>query len=602
MYRKEGPIPTIERERYPKRIIVFDTEAFRGEIKDGIEVQTYRLGVMRFVKLSKTLDILEDETEYIYDGKALQCAIEQYSRKDACLYVYAHNIKYDLQLSGILTGFLEDGWKIKTFVMDDPPTFIRINKNRTSIIFVDTFNYWQSSVEVMGKQLGISKLTMPDASETIEAWKEYCKRDVDVLMNYLLSFMRFLRDNDLAGLGLTLASQAFRSYRHKFMQHLIHLHSDDNATKLERLAYSGGRVEAYYIGTLPEQDYYKLDINSMYPYVMKEKLYPYELVGYSENVDLSRFKQLLDEYYCIATVKLNTPENCFPYKGKSKLTFPVGEFQTTLHDIELRYALERGYITHVSSLAIYHYTDIFSEYVDYFYNQKIEAEKQGNQVNRQQAKILMNSLYGKFGQRNNSSYIIANTSDIKYGRITGYSEKLGCNVTVNCLGDDMEVSYKEGEAPYSFPAIAGAVTAYARMYLYRLMQEAKQENVYYCDTDSLIVNSTGIQSIQHLIHNTQLGLLKIEGQSTHLIILGAKDYTFDLEVKHKGIPKKAIELSPNKWEYQQFRGAKTWLSSGMTPNVEVYTRTKERKSKYDKGKINPDNTVSPWIFTNLDSG
>lgn len=596
MYRKDGPIPSIERDKYPRRILVFDTEAFRGEIKDGMEVQTYRLGVMRFVELSKNLDIIQDETEYLYDSKALSAVIEQYTRKDKALYVYAHNIKYDLQLSGILTTFLEAGWKIKTFVMDDPPTFIRINKNRSSIIFVDTFNYWQVSVESMGKQLGINKLVMPDESASMDEWKEYCKRDVDVLMNYLISFMLFLRDNDLCGLGLTLASQAFRSYRHKFMQHLIQLHSDENATKLERMAYSGGRVEAYYIGVLPEQDYYKLDINSMYPYVMKEKLYPYELVSYSENVSLSRFESLLDQYYCIATVSLNTPENAFPFKGKNKLTFPIGEYETTLHDIELRYALERGYIISVKALAIYNYTDIFSDYVNFFYEQKISAETRGDQVSRQQAKILMNSLYGKFGQRNNNSYIVANASGVKYGRITGYSERLKCNVTVNCLGDDMEVSYKEGEAPYSFPAIAGAVTAYARMYLYRLMQEAKAENVYYCDTDSLIVNASGNQAISHLIDNTTLGLLKIEGQSQRLIILGAKDYTFGDDVKHKGIPKKAKQLDVNKWEYQQFRGAKSWLTDGMSANVEVYTRVKERKSKYDKGIINADNTVSPLIL------
>ncbi len=593
MFRRDVPIPTIERDKYPKRILVFDTEAFRGEIIEGTEIQTYRLGVLRFVELSKTLDVIKDEVEYCYDPRALATAIEQYARKDKALYVYAHNIKYDLQLSGMLTTFIEAGWKVKLFVMDDPPTFIRISKNRSSIVFVDTFNYWQTSVEQMGKQLGNDKLVMPNADEAMDNWKEYCKRDVDVLMEYLLTFMRFLRDNDLCGLGLTLASQSFRTYRHNFMQHIIQLHSDENATKIERQAYSGGRVEAYYIGTLPEQDYYKLDINSMYPFVMKEKLYPYELIAYSENDGMDQFIKLLDQYYCIANVSLNTPENAFAYKGVNKLIFPIGSYDTTLHDVELRYALERGYITAINSLATYKYTDIFSDYIKYFYEMKISAERSGNMVIRQQAKILMNSLYGKFGQRNNSSYIIPNTTETKYGRITGYSERLGCQVTVNCLGDDMEVSYQEGEAPYSFPAIAGAVTAYARMYLYRLIQEAGQENVYYCDTDSLIVNRKGFDRMSTLIDTTALGLLKLEGQSRQVVILGAKDYTFADEVKHKGVPKKAVEVSPGKWQYQQFRGGKTWVADGLSSNVEVYTRTKERKTRYDKGVINADNTVSP---------
>ncbi len=596
MFREEGPIPGISKDKYPRRLLVFDTEAWRGEIIDGVEIQTYRLGVIRYVELDKSLKITKDEIEYCYDNQALMATVDLRTRKDQALYVYAHNIKYDLQLSGMLTGFIENGWKVKLFVMDDPPTFIRISKNRSSIVFVDTFNYWQTSVETLGKQLGLSKLDMPNVDEDMDTWKVYCQRDVDVLMEYLLSYMHYLKDNDLCGLGLTLASQSFRSYRHRFMNHVIQLHNDENATKLERAAYSGGRVEAYYIGNLPEQTYYKLDINSMYPYVMKEKLYPYELIANSNSVDLSQFEKLMNEYYCIANVTIDTPDNAFPYKGKHKLTFPVGTYETSLHDIELRYAYERGYIRTVNQISTYRYTDIFSDYINYFYNLKISAEREGNLVVRHQAKIMMNSLYGKFGQRNNNSYIVANTSDLRYGRITGFSERLGCAVTVNCLGEDMEVSYQEGEAPYSFPAIAGGVTAYARMYLYSLIQKAKPTNVYYCDTDSLVVNEDGYQRMKDYINDTRLGLLKVEGIATSMVIHGAKDYVFGDDVKHKGIPKKSIELQPGVYEYQQFRGGKGWLSAGLVPNVEVYTRTKARKSTYDKGIINADNTVSPLIL------
>ncbi|GAF92934.1 unnamed protein product, partial [marine sediment metagenome] len=48
------------------------------------------------------------------------------------------------------------------------------------------------------------------------------------------------------------------------------------------------------------------------------------------------------------------------------------------------------------------------------------------------------------------------------------------------LGEIFElVGY--GECFNSFPAIAAEVSAYARMYLYKLMKQAKFENVFYCD-------------------------------------------------------------------------------------------------------------------------
>jgi hypothetical protein len=567
MYRQEGEIQPIHKETFPHRFIVFDTEAFRGDILNGTEVQTFKLSVLRFISLSKSLDILEDETSYYTDINSFTASIDQYTRKDKTLYIYAHNIKYDLQLSGLLRYLLELGWKIKSFVFDDPPTFIKITKNRTSIMFVDTFNYWQTSLSKMGEQLGTFKLSMPDNKASDKEWYTYCKRDVDVLTEYILTFMRYLRDKDLSGLRLTLASQAFCTFRHKFMNHRIILHNRKEATQLERDSYSGGRVETYRIGEFPKQNYYKLDVNSMYPYVMKEQLYPFEFVSYSENIPVSMLERLLREYYVIARVTINTDNAAYAYKDTHKLIFPIGKITLTLHQTELDYALARNEITDIHAIAVYNKGDIFSDYVDYFYNLKISSELSGNMVIRHQAKIMMNSLYGKFGQRNIISKITPNISGINYGRITGYSETLGCKVDVNCLGSDMEV-----------------------------INQAGNENTFYCDTDSVIVNVQGLYNLNSYLSNTELGSLKIEDTSDKVIVWGAKDYIFGSDIKHKGIPKTARELSSGLWEYEQFRGAKSWLSEGLNKNVEVYTRKKARISIYDKGIIQPDNSILPVVF------
>lgn len=596
MYRKDGQITPIERSKYPKRLLIFDTEAYRAAPINRVEVQTFRIAVTRFIELSDSLEVIDQEYNYYTDPSELVGAIDTYIRKDKTLYVYGHNIKYDLQLSGLLKYLLERKWIIKGFIFEDPPTFIKLSKGRYSIIFIDTFNYWQYSLSKMGEQLDIPKLKMPEDSANPEDWFTYCKRDVEVLSEYLLTFMRYLLNNDLCGLGVTLAAQSFRSYRHKFMTHPIILHNRPEATSLERASYSGGRVEAFRVGVFPKQTYYKLDVNSMYPYVMKDQLYPYEFIAYTEDLPLSKLEQHLNQSYVIAEVTLNTPEPVYPLKHLHKLIFPIGCFTTTLHQSELIHALTHDQITAIHKIAIYRQADLFSDYIDFFYRMKVEAETNHNQVIRQQAKIMMNSLYGKFGQRSVTSKITPNVTDTPYGRITGYSETLNCRVEVNCLGDNMEVSYKQGESAYSFPAIAGAVTANARMYLYRLMTLSGMEHVYYCDTDSLLVDQTGLSSLLPLIHPSDLGKLKVEDQSEDIIIWGAKDYAIGEDIKHKGVPKSAIELKPGVWEYEQFRGAKSWLADGLDPNVEVYTRVKERKSAYDKGIIQPDLTVSPIVF------
>lgn len=596
MYRKAGAIPPIQQDKIPNRMVVFDTEAYRAGFVAGVELQTLRLGVAHFMEIDPDVNIVKEDWLEFRDVGDLISWLEFLTRKDKSLYVYAHNLKYDLQLSGLLTGLISEGWKVGLFVISDPPTFLRLKRGRMSIIFVDTFNYWQTSLASMGKQIGLDKLEMPDDEKTDRDWFVYCRRDVEVLGRYLIEFISYLVGHDLAPLGFTVASQAFRAYRHRFMPREITLHNDPKATSLERDGYSGARVEAFFIGQAARQDYYKLDVNSMYPYVMKGNPYPLDLVSFSKDVPLFKLEGLIERYYCIADVTLQTRETAYACKMQHKLIFPAGRIQTVLHSPEIRLALSQGAINQIHRLAIYREGDLFTPYVDYFYRLKLDAEDQANPLLRSQAKLFLNSLYGKFGQRDVISKLVDNPGDPSYQRLTGYSESLGCQVEINYLGDVIQVTYHGGESVYSFPAIAGSVTAQARLYLYELMGRAGFENVFYVDTDSLIVNTEGYFKLQALLDDHKLGYLKLEGVSDQLIIRGAKDYMFGDEVKHKGLPKSAIQLDQNLWQYEQFRGAKTWLSEGLPSGVTVTQRLKARRSDYDKGKIAPDGKVTPLLF------
>lgn len=596
MQRLNGPIPTIKEARYPNRFIVFDTEAFISPPVDGVELQTLRLGVAVFVELDKDLNPTVKDWFDFTTVEGLQDFIEYCGRKDRTLYVYAHNLKYDLQLSGLYNVMVSEGWTNSLFVIEDPPTFIKLKRGRFSVTFVDTFNYWQYGLKAMGDQLGLDKLTVDFTNTTNEQLLLYCKRDVEVLLSYLLTFLHFLDENDLCGLGLTLASQAFRSYRYRFMKTPIVLHNRAEVLDLERAGYMGGRCEAFHIGKVPGDDFYKLDVNSMYPYVMKEKAYPVELVSYSEDTSLLRLDECLSEYYCLADCEIITSTPEFAVNSGPKLIFPVGRYRVILHHPDLVKVRGRGAIIQVKRLAAYRAAPIFSAYVSFFYTLKLDAEKRGDPITRHQAKILLNSLYGKFGQRQVISKVLPLQGEGKFGRLIGFSEALGQRVEVNYLGNSAEVRYKAGEAFYSSPVIAGAVTSYARSYLWDLIVKAGRSNVYYVDTDSLIVNREGYANLTPYLDLKRLGALKLEGRSSCLTIYGAKDYVFGDEVKVKGVPHTAVKLSDNQWEYKQFRGGKTWINQGMPVGVEVYTRLKQRKSAYDKGEVLPDGRVLPLGF------
>jgi len=83
------------------------------------------------------------------------------------------------------------------------------------------------------------------------------------------------------------------------------------------------------------------------------------------------------------------------------------------------------------------------------------------------------------------------------------------------------------EASNSFVAIASFVTAYARCYLWELIEKAGEENVLYMDTDSLFVTKKGYENLKDYLDNKELGKLKLEDVTEDLTIWGAKLYKFE---------------------------------------------------------------------------
>jgi len=142
-------------------------------------------------------------------------------------------------------------------------------------------------------------------------------------------------------------------------------------------------------------------------------------------------------------------------------------------------------------------------------------------------KIILNSLYGKFGQRTSRvSYTGRNESaaDMRRLIIDAKTHKISTHQVF--FGRETIIDQGEEESANSMPAISAHVTDYARLYLWRLIDQAGLKNCFYCDTDSIILNKKGLKNLNPKLHPDKLGLLKIEGEARRVILRGAKHYTF----------------------------------------------------------------------------
>lgn len=596
-FRIEGYLKPLKTERIPRRIIVFDTETTVPDKSKGKGTFDLILGVAIFIELNAKGLVTRRETLIFYSSTEFLDWIDSLIPKRGSVLLLAHNIGFDTQVLDLPSQFNQRGCTSTPPIINERTMIWKVKTQRYGITLLDTSNLGVISVASLGVDLGFPKMEIDFSNYTIDYLITYCTRDVEVLEKFIINYIAYLVDNGLGGFRNTLAGQSMAAYRTKFLESPPYIHINEGALQLEREGYHGGRVECFRIGHFSKEEYYHLDVNSMYPYAMTTEPLPIKFRGYGQDVRLLFMPTRMNLYYCIARCEIETDEPVYPLMANGKLIFPTGRFTTILFHPELRYALERSHIRAVKECAVYDNGYPFNSYVDFFYTAKATYGEQGNSSYRYISKLFLNSLYGKFGQLRPVRNLIGESGykgvtrlplvDIETGR--HYQE-------VNWYGQVYR-EYKEGETAISNPAIAGAITAKGRMHLWTLILKAGRENVLYIDTDALIVTRQGYDNLTQYMDANKLGMLKLENTCRNLHIYGNKDYIEGYEPKRKGINKTAQVVSKATWEYLQFEGFISWLNRGASGSpIGTYTR-KQRKSPYNKGIVGDNGMVTPYLLS-----
>ena len=354
---------------------------------------------------------------------------------------------------------------------------------------------------------------------------EYLEHDVFALQQVLTKFWEMIYSiaGNIGTLPMTLPSLAMRLFRMN-LGYSIACTNADRLKVHERLSYFGGRTECFYPGEYDAINIY--DINSQYPYAMLTGEFPISYVG--------EWVRGYDGKHGIYHASFSQPAHtlpCMPILANNSLSFQhegTGYFTQP----EIEQLLSIGGDVQIHDGYVYHHTaNPFKEFVSTWYDIKKQAELTGDEGLRYTSKILMNSLYGKFGQQEYGY-------NIEIPKEGGIQQLIDSGTEFREVGDCVVIGRYRPSAT-TFVAIASYVTSYARTILYRHMKVATElgNRVVYCDTDSL-----------HLLGDTplptspELGDLKLEYTGS-AVYIGKKLYTLpDInKVKAKGIGREARE-------------------------------------------------------------
>lgn len=441
-----------------------------------------------------------------------------------------------------------------------------------NIVMSDTMNFSKSSVERLGKILKLHKLKHPKFLGKIPKnnleWKylrDYNSVDCKISAVFMQQFQTLL--NSLNGeLKTTIASSAMDLYRRNFQPFDIYKEPDYKQLRAMIFdSYYGGRTEAFARGILPKNKYKVYDYNSLYPSVMLNKYPLPQSAVYIKSKKNDRIQHDIINNEGISKVKIFCPYMMYPllpYRTKDKLLFPYGNIEGTYTHVELRKAVELGYkIIDISESIIYTKTFYpFTDYVNTLYALRLKYKKENNEVFAECCKLLLNSLYGKFGMRYIEDF---DFYDLRDENTT--AEMIKGSMVVN---DDYAYDSKTFEIDYNYciPILASYTTAYARLKLYEAIEKS---NPVYVDTDSCFTDVD-------MEDNLELGHLKKEKTIKRGYIIKPKVYDIidenDKEyIKVKGFKKMSQKeffdmLNGKKIKQQKFMKIKEALKRGFDVN------------------------------------
>ena len=433
--------------------------------------------------------------------------------------------------------------------------------------------------------------------------REYLKYDCISLYELL---KKFYSEFNVEDIKLTIASTSFNillkdEKRKKALANYI---SKEHEIEI-RKAYKGGRCEIY---IRRGQNLYKYDVNSMYPYVMRNFMYPAgRMIKITNKKEIDIYINTL-KYIGILKVNIKAPNQHIPYLvykdiNINKLIAPIGIWSDYITTFEYQEATKRGY--EIDILKAYLYSkkeNYFKDYIDYYYN--IKTNNNGSK--KQIAKLMLNSVYGKFAQKR---------THLKVYTLEELIEKNLSLKNFKPLGSKMYV--KEETNFYDRrinPILSIFITAYARHVLYLGIENIikKGGNVYYADTDAIITN---MKMDDKLVSDTELGKWCLEEEIEKYIGIEPKLYITNKNIKAKGIPQEEQKnLTYHDFEDMLKGKEKIFKFDGVIGAREQFKRvnhniknyiSKTKKTKkissnsFDKRILNSDNiTTKPITLKN----
>lgn len=314
-----------------------------------------------------------------------------------------------------------------------PNKCLKINKGHHSVLFYDIAQFYDRKSLSIAYQNNIGKLSesylaMKDKRSEFSTW--YYNHNKKKIRNYCIQDC--ILTKQLAEKWINLFHDAFSFYPAKwpssgYLAEKVLINNRVNFPKFDSIPYEiqdlalrsyfGGRFEMLKRGFIGKA--YLYDINSAYPYAI------------TQIPDLVRGKWIQrksihkDAKLGFFEIESDIPDHTyippFPFKANGQIVFPSGKFITYVTLAELLACENDSWYTIRNSWQFVPDSDAhpYKKFIEGWYQKRLELKQNGSPM-QLPIKIILNSIYGKTGQKVNR--IIGNLfNPVIFSFITGFA-------------------------------------------------------------------------------------------------------------------------------------------------------------------------------------
>lgn len=403
------------------------------------------------------------------------------------LWTYAHHVAVDLKSSDLLNILLRRGWELGRNGLANPHPWAHLRKGRKTIRICDSMSLFGLGEKVLGQLVDLPKLTMPGRNESLEAWLDYCERDVEIGMVAISEAMDEWDRRRLGRWTDTGPGCGWNALRHTIQERTVWIDPDDAARTFERAAIYAGRREVTQVGKLPERDYVDLDMTHAHASVAAIFPIPFGRGIRFDGLPLDSHWVLREVVGVIARVRIRCDRPRYPLRTDRGVLYPVGDFWTTLPGPEIEEARRRGELVEIGAGIAYQLSDWPSDYARWVCAALDRQLDDMGEVFRCLVKGWSKTVWGRSAMRGAGTVEESEGPHDDLVIERGWDEESGNRLTILNHGWRRWEIHQDQEGDDSFPAILAWIQSWVRVLVGRLADQLGDEAVVQIATDGVLV-------------------------------------------------------------------------------------------------------------------